>query len=78
MNERIKELADEANPFASNQSGASAYYKNDNYMKAYSKKFAELIVNECASFVEPARKVGVMTKEPEKLPTYIKEYFGVK
>ena len=70
MNERIKELAEKANL------EIDPAYPDHN--QKVLEKFAELIVNECASFVEPARKVGVMTKEPEKLPTYIKEYFGVK
>jgi succinyl-CoA synthetase beta subunit len=68
MNKRIKELAQQAN-----------FTKQDiQDMSPGFEKFAELIVKECASFVESARLVGVFEKEPEKMVDYIKEYFGVE
>jgi hypothetical protein len=43
MNERIRELADQAENYA-----YSAVIGGSECMEAYTKKFAELIVKECA------------------------------
>lgn len=66
MNERIRELANQAgfNPY--DYEGANA---------ALFKKFAELIVQECAGIFE-----GVYTDQqrPERIDTRIKLHFGVE
>ena len=62
MNERILELAIEARKYAET--------KPDIYSVAYDKKFAELIVRECAKVV--SEKTG------PKSALYVLEHFGVQ
>ena len=80
MNERIKKLADEAGMTKILNEHASEYgngvFENTPYPEL--EKFAELIIKECASFVESSRLVGVFEKEPEKVAPYLEEYFGIK
>ena len=53
MDERIKELAKEAQAYADQQWLEAGYPSWENYQEVfaedYNKKFAELIVRECAS-----------------------------
>jgi hypothetical protein len=67
MNERIKELAEEA----SNGSD----YDLECVTDAFLQIFAEAIVQECANIYE-----GVYTDQqrPERIDKRIKEHFGVK
>jgi len=72
MNERIKELARQANlPLI-----------HDNFLTAAQEKFAELIVRECASLCE-ARAWGMIEKgfpgheAVEECSDIIKQHFGV-
>ena len=48
MNERIRELAEQAENYAAEQNDKFGV----SYKKTYNEKFAELIVRECASVVE--------------------------
>jgi hypothetical protein len=69
MNERIKELAEQA--------GFMDYWfsESGDDCERELKKFAELIINECASIYE-----GVYTDQqrPERIDTRIKQHFGVE
>ena len=57
MNERIKELAEQARFVSRNEKHYLERVHNreitlDEYQEIYDKKFAELIVRECSQFVE--------------------------
>ena len=76
MNERIMELAIEARKYAET--------KPDIYSVAYDKKFAELIIRECAEVaqdfvtVENNKLVEKIHISPWHLQDKIKEHFGVE
>ena len=63
MNERIKQLAEQAG-FVDKGNNITAYLNFDH------EKFAELIVGECAEFCE--------NKNSKLLGTMMKEHFGVE
>ena len=65
MNERIKELAIEANMIASEPNGF-----DPTGLTKSQQKFAELIVKECAGIADKA--------EPYKANDLIKQHFGVE
>jgi hypothetical protein len=68
MNERIKELAVQAREYAHEQ----VAMMDNTYLRAFEDKFAELIVRECAEFVENEIEVaGYKVKR-------ILEHFGVE
>ena len=67
MNERIRELAEQADEYAR---GQSILY--DTWKKIYSKKFAELIVRESIEVLKQNDYHG------EWLGEKIKEHFGVE
>ena len=48
MNERIKELAEQANLYARSDNSSMLF---ENYQKRYTEKFVELIVQECVDIV---------------------------
>lgn len=49
MNERIFELAGQADLYARSDNSSMLF---ENYQKRYTEKFAELIVKECSAYVE--------------------------
>lgn len=57
MNERIKELAEQADIYARSDNSSMLY---DVWKKRYTEKFAELIVQECMRMCEVAQ-VGYLT-----------------
>jgi hypothetical protein len=65
MNERIKELAEQAEEFADRVVDYGGEFHT-----AYTEKFAELIVKECADIADKA--------EPYKANDLIKQHFGVE
>ena len=67
MNERIKELAEQAEDWADNQN----FYESD-YRDYLMEKFAKLIIQECADFVA-AGEFGDSGTAKE-----LKEHFGVE
>lgn len=78
MNERIKELAEQARKYARDQVAECKHYGyyteslDDVYETEFEERFAELIVKECCNVVEDA----VSKREPAS--TYvdkIKKYF---
>jgi len=67
MNERIKQLAEQAEDWADNQN----FYESD-YRDYLMEKFAELIVNECCEMM-----LDMETKYPANLTVReIKKHFG--
>lgn len=74
MNERIQELAEQA--------GFTANDEQKVFLKVYEqelKKFAELIVRECLTFVEPmpgSRDIDDLALEAAR--EGIKQHFGVE
>ena len=73
MNERIRELAEQADEYAR---GQSILY--DTWKKIYSKKFAELIVQECVRYFNEDYQRDFDTLWREDLSKRIKEHFGVE
>ena len=67
MNERIKELAEQADLYARSDNSSMLF---ENFQKRYTEKFAELIVRECANIADIA--------EPYKATDNILRHFGVK
>jgi hypothetical protein len=67
MNERIRELAEQAGIYKLNLSDETEYW--------IMEKFAELIVRECQTVVEWAISVDSTI---DRVPVLIKEHFGVE
>ena len=75
MNERLKQLAEQAKLDNSCYVAGHGFLVNDNGMA----KFAELIVKECVGILEP--KSRYMGEGPEVLKdkiSQIKQHFGVE
>ena len=70
MNERIKELSKQAADYANTYSDAGA----DVWFEIYNKKFAELIVRECAGVVEKNLFESIGWNTSKK----VKQHFGVE
>jgi len=71
MNERIRQLADQASMFASRQTTDP-----DEWEFIFRKKFAELIVKECMKVADEGMAQVTMRVE---WPSYhIKKHFGVE
>ena len=73
MNERIRELDQQAIDYAMSVCDADGVYQGKEYLTVVKEKFAELIVGECASVCENSNyEFGtIFTK-------MIKEHFGVE
>ena len=81
MNDKIKELSDKASRYAKEyvlDCETYGYYKDDNeFQERFKSKFAELIIKECASWME-----DVVDKSGDRLPdgfywsNLLKEHFG--
>jgi vacuolar-type H+-ATPase subunit D/Vma8 len=67
MNERIRELAEQAKCYADENS--AHYLQNPHWIETFEEKFAELIVRECAQKLENDGMVEVAME--------IKQQFGV-
>ncbi len=65
MNERIKELAEQA------EDDVIADHRGDEFHKAYTQRFAELIVRECCDLLETSLPYNPQQK-------MIKKHFGVE
>ena len=68
MNERIRELAEQAKCYADENN--AHYLQNQHWIETFEEKFAELIVRECAN----------VAAEHDALDIYeeIREHFGVE
>jgi len=80
MNGRIRELAYEADEYAT-----SVETQGGKYHQAYTQKLAELVIDECVSIVNAGKVVWVSTDVPvsgevalDLCAKNIKTYFGVK
>jgi hypothetical protein len=73
MNERIRELAEQAREYA-NSKEPYEKIKNKAWIDVYDEKFAELIIRECAA------EADKQTIYCRGIPwgRWIKEHFGVK
>ena len=73
MNERIKELAEQAEQYANEQNDKyGARFKTE-----YDKKFAELIVRECAKVCRDQPNVYALKADRDNCAIAIEEHFGV-
>ena len=72
MNERIKELADEAAKF----SAIMALPTGESGDKLFVEKFAELIVRECATVAKETR--WAVPPSQEQIARGIQQHFGVE
>ena len=76
MNERIQELAYEAEDYAD-----SIVDQGGEFHPAYTKKFAELIVKQCGYYADIFESLGCpvdMDPTETKPSDYIKKHFGVE
>jgi hypothetical protein len=74
MNERIKELEDQASQYASRETTDL-----DEWEFIFRKKFAELVVRECLKFVEPDQTSGdEWCVTLDETAQSIKQHFGVE
>jgi predicted nucleic-acid-binding Zn-ribbon protein len=71
MNERIKQLAEQADNFADNKIQMPGEYHPD-WHDVRDEKFAELIVRECADIAR------LNTRVDSKVYLMIQEHFGVE
>ena len=78
MNERIRELAEQAEIYAGEQIDEGADYNQ--YPRYYTEKFAELIVQECAQVSEDDITDGdaCCTNTADRIARQIKKHFGVE
>ena len=74
MNERIKELVKQAADYANTYSDAGA----DVWFEIYNKKFAELIVRECAKVCRGQPNVYALKADRDNCAIAIEEHFGVE
>ena len=72
MNERIKELAEQAEDWADNQN----FYESD-YRDYLMEKFAELIVKECAKVIFETPVEYIETDTMHRIRDRVKQHFGV-
>ena len=74
MNERIKQLAEQAKFMAEEDINKQISYNTE--LKAFSEKFAELIVRECAEVITETR--WHLPPTQQQIAVGIKEHFGVE
>ncbi len=81
MNERIKDLAEQAAEYAA-ENAAGDWEVGPDYQDVFNKKFAELIVKECMSCATWVGKVNKNPVEPihtaHAVNLRIKKHFGVE
>ena len=86
MNERIRELAEQARNYALDEKRIYERVHNieqcmEEYREVYNEKFAELIVKECAMLVEGfeiTQEVALDEYVDFEASTVLKEHFGVE
>jgi len=78
MNERLKQLAEQAQEYAGQQIDEGANW--DDAPIYYTEKLAELIVRECAKslWTEECHNSDLALEEFERNSAKIKEHFGVE
>ena len=73
MNEKIKELAEQAEKYANEQ--AQRAWHHSSGFNPFKEKFAELIVQECIGIVE--KQKAKMSYGPTFVIEDIKQHFGI-
>ncbi len=76
MNERIKELAQQADSYAISMEKETGAF----YFDSYNEKFAELLIKECAMLVEGfeiTQEVALDEYVDYEASAVLKEHFGV-
>ena len=77
MNERIRELAEQAEIYAGELIDEGADYNQ--YPRYYTEKFAELIVKECMAVAAKQRKPANLNYNPsERFVEDLRQHFGVE
>ena len=74
MNEQIKKLAEQARAWVNDTNNVSPDIEYVFYKDAYDKKFAELIVRECAEWIKNTDSDPDIGEEDAKA---LLEHFGV-
>ena len=80
MNERIKQLMDQAAIFAEAEYAKqtmATFDTNKSTQELYEEKFTELIVRECIEQVWYTREDGINGNVSQVIKDRIKEHFGV-
>jgi hypothetical protein len=75
MNEKIRELAEQADAYAHLTGEGMMYQKT---RERYTEKFAELIVKECAKFLDENSGYDDANNAWHPEPEELLEHFGVK
>ena len=76
MNERIRELDKQAVDYALSVCDADGVYQGKEYLSVVKEKFAELIVRECANYLDTFNKENMVEEGMDG--AYMKAHFGVE
>ena len=74
MNERIRQLAEQAEQYANEQNDKHG----TRFKSEYDRKFAELIVRECAKVCRDQPNVYALKADRDNCAIAIEEHFGVE
>ena len=77
MNERIKELKHQASLWCDKNIPEQYSEETNGYGRVWEDKFAELIVQECAS-IDFRHKIGLTSDQDYDISDTIKQHFGVE
>ena len=77
MNERIKELIEQVEKWIKTTNFEGMPEDDMTYEEIFNKKFAELIIRECAN-IDFRFKVGMTTDQESDTSRVILDHFGVK
>ena len=75
MNEKIKELIEQAEDYASEQHDFHTHFERTLRYEAFKEKFAELIVKECMNVLDPGGHQLIARFHTRQ---WLSEHFGVK
>ena len=75
MNERIKELIEQAEDYAAEQHDFHTHFERTLRYKAFKEKFAELIVKECMNVLDPGGHQLIARFHTRQ---WLSEHFGVE
>ena len=76
MNEKIKELAEQAEKYANEQ--AQRAWHHSSGFNPFKEKFAELIVKECAEVCRNQPDIFAMKLDRDNCAIAIEEHFGIE
>ena len=75
MNERIKELIEQAEDYAAEQHDFHTHFERTLRYEAFKEKFAELIVKECMNVLDPGGHQLIARFHTRQ---WLSEHFGIK